>query len=694
MTQAPTHNRLNDEASLYLRQHADHPIFWQPWGPQALEAARELNRPIFLSIGYSACHWCHVMARESFIDPAVASFLNEHYICIKVDREEHPDIDQYYQQASLLFSNNGGWPLSAFLLPDTRPFFVGTYFAPKTQGGQSGFLDLTRELKRAFSEETDKVMDNATQVSEMIKKGSVPAEKVEFQGHFPQAMAIMGAVDQFYDQTHGGYGKAPKFPHYPFWEFALEQMLEGMIDKAQGEKIIRSHEAMLMSGLFDQVRGGAHRYATDEAWTIPHFEKMLYDQAGLLRVLARLGLLYPSPLVFDATINTLDYLENEMLADKNYFFAAQDAESEGVEGLYFTFTKVEFEDAINQHDDSEETLAKNQEKILSWFKITDNGNFTHKLNILTLDREKRDEIFSRDGINLLRKVRHALLQERKNRIPPATDPKGVASWNFMMVSALVDLIQYTQIDAIRERASSLFNRVLQGVFEQFIDRDEHSTRLRHTNTREQSLPYAEDFVFFIEMQLRIYEVTGNPVFKNNVQESLNFMVREFVEGEDLLTRAKLAQEFELYPNQPMSAFDNSFKSPLSTFVGLIRRARALFQDPEFASEVKALEEKLTHSVLKNPISGGEGLRSLIYPDQAYRVVQVPLAWLKNDQFVGFLPYFMPRFVMDYKGEMDQTTDQAWQICSASQCELKGIGIEEFIRTLGPKSPTSDTTAGA
>jgi uncharacterized protein len=694
MTQAPTHNRLNDEASLYLRQHAEHPIFWQPWGPVALNAARELNRPIFLSIGYSACHWCHVMARESFIDPTVASFLNDHFICIKVDREEYPDIDQYYQQASLLFSNNGGWPLSAFLLPDTRPFFVGTYFAPKTQGGESGFLDLTRELKRAFEEEKDKVTDNAHQVSEMIHKGAVPPEKVEFQGHFPAAMAIMGAVDQFYDQTHGGYGKAPKFPHYPFWEFALEQMLEGMIDKPQGEKIIRSLEAMLMGGLFDQVRGGAHRYATDAAWTIPHFEKMLYDQAGLLRVLARLGLLYPSPLVFDATINTLDYLENEMLSEKNYFFAAQDAESEGVEGLYFTFTKVEFEDAINNHDDSEETLASNQEKILSWFKITENGNFTHKLNILTLNLEKRDEIFSRDGINLLRKVRHALLQERKNRIPPATDPKGVASWNFMMVSALVDLIQYTQIEAIRERASSLFNRVLQGVFEQFIDRDDQSTRLRHTNTREQSLPYAEDFVFFIEMQMRIYEVTGNPIFKNNVRESLNFMIREFVEGSDLLTRAKLSQEFELYPNQAMSAFDNSFRSPLSTFVGLVRRARALFQDPEFASEVKPLEEKLTHTVLKNPISGGEGLRALIYPDQAYRVVQVPLSWLKNDKFVGFLPYFMPRFVIDYVGEMDQVSDQSWQICSAEQCELKGDGIEEFIKTLGPKSPPTDTTAGA
>lgn len=684
-------NRLNDEASLYLRQHANNPVDWWPWGPEAFERARELNRPIFLSVGYSSCHWCHVMARESFSHPEIATFLNENFVSIKVDREERPDIDHYYQQACQLFTKKGGWPLSAFLLPDARAFFAGTYFPVNSSEGQTGFLDLLKELDRAYKDDKEKVEENAKQINEMIKQGLIPKDPVEFQGHFPGPSAIMSAVDQFYDQENGGYGQAPKFPHFPFWEWALEQMLEGMMDRQFGEKVITSLEKMLMSGLVDQARGGVHRYSTDAAWKVPHFEKMLYDQAGYLRVLTKLGLLYPSPMVFDSLIQTLEYLETEMLSDKKYFFSAQDAESEGVEGLYFAFTKEEFEDALNRNDDEQETLSQNLEKLTSYFNITNEGNFAHQLNVLSLNKDLKQEIFSKEGVELLRKAKRAILEERKTRVPPATDSKGVASWNFLMAQALMDVIMYTQIDVIRHRASTLLNTILQGLFEQFVDRSEKGMRLRHTTTIDGTPPLFEDVVFFGDMCLRLYEITGNPVFKENMRETLNFIEREYREGENLFTRPRSTDEHEPFPNLPQAPFDGAFRAPLATYIGLARRAAVLLQDSEILDQIREPREALTHAVLKNPISGGEGLRALTYPDQAYRVVQVPLHWLKEERFVRFMPYFLPRFVMDYRGTVDAPSDETWQICGIEQCELKGLGLEEFIQTLSP--PKKDETGG-
>lgn len=342
MSDQTTYNKLKDQKSAYLKQHESNPVHWWPWGPEALQMSKDENKPIFLSVGYSSCHWCHVMAHESFEDQETADFLNQHFVCIKVDREEWPDIDNYYQQACQLFTRSGGWPLSAFLLPDLRPYFVGTYFPLIPSGGQTSFKDLIKELDRAFNEEKTQVEENAANVTKAIAEGLVNKEKVQFDGHFPAPTAVLEAIGQFEDKEFGGYGAAPKFPQFGFYEWAVEQMLEGMVEQSKGEHIIKSIERMLMGGMMDQARGGIHRYSTDEKWMIPHFEKMLYDQAGLLRLLSKVSMLYPSPLVYDHIMNTLDYLEAEMLGDDGNFFAAQDADSEGTEGLYFSFTEEEF----------------------------------------------------------------------------------------------------------------------------------------------------------------------------------------------------------------------------------------------------------------------------------------------------------------------------------------------------------------
>ncbi|WP_127717672.1 thioredoxin domain-containing protein [Halobacteriovorax sp. HLS] len=682
MTQDANYNRLKSEKSAYLLQHKDNPVHWFAYGPEAIQRAKDENKPIFLSVGYSTCHWCHVMAAESFSDQESADYLNENYICIKVDKEEFPDIDSYYQQACHLFTQSGGWPLSAFLLPDMRPFFAGTYFPKSSDHGQTSFGELIRELNRAFTEEQEQVQANAANVTETIEKGLIPKDKVEFHGHYPPPAAIMDAVKQFEDSEFGGYGQAPKFPQFAFYEWAIEQMLEGMIQKEQGEHIIKSLERMLMGGVYDHTKGGVHRYSTDEKWLVPHFEKMIYDQAGLLRLLSKASIIYPSPLIFDGLIQTLEYLESEMLGEKAHFLTAQDADSDGVEGLYHTFTIEEFEDAIKNYDSEEETLLDQIDTIKEWFGITKEGNFDKGLNVISLDYEKRADFFTQEGWNTVRKVKKALLNERKQRIPPLTDNKGVASWNFLIVSALVDVMQYCQIDVIRQGASKLFNTALEGLYNNFlIAKDNEGMKIKHTTTREQSLPYLEDYVFFAECQLRVYEVTGNPVFKQNFADTMTFILKEFVDGNKVRTRALSTNDFELYPNQSISSMDQSYKSSASTLVALCRRAAVLFKDTDYLDQIKDVMEDFTHESLKNPLSCGEALRGLTYPDAAYRVVKLPHAWLENPQFINFMPYFLSRFVLDYSTEVGDK----WEICTLTECELTGEGLEKFIETLRPSA---------
>jgi uncharacterized protein YyaL (SSP411 family) len=680
-------NRLKNSKSLYLRQHQDNPVHWWNYGPEALAYAQENNKPIFLSIGYSSCHWCHVMAHEAFIDQSVANFLNEHFVAIKVDREEFPDIDNYYQKAAQLFGSAGGWPLSAFLLPDTRPFFVGTYYPLISKDSKTpNFPDLIRELKRAYDGEKEQVEKNAVQITDTIKNGTTPPGEVQFEGHFPHPNGILEAVKEFGDKTWGGYGSAPKFPTFAYYEWAIEQMLEGMIAKEHGEFIINSCERMLMGAINDHARGGMHRYSTDEKWLVPHFEKMLYDQAGFLRTMTKLSLVYPSPLVYDSLINTLDYLENEMLSDEKdgmrHFFSSQDADSEGVEGLYFTFSEAEFEDLINSNDDEEESLGKNMNKIKKWFQITEQGNFEHNLNVISMNPDLKEEFFQQENWDLVRKVRRAILNERKERMPPVTDNKGIASWNFMLISALVDVVQYSQIDVIKRMASNLINTTIEGIFKTFLTNSDSGMKMRHTTTVEFSHPYLEDFVFFAESQLRLFEISANDVFKQNFKDALQFVTKEFLDKDKMLTRAKLAEHFEMYPNQEYNVFDTSFKSPVATYIQLMRRAAVLFGDRYYLDTILGLKDTLTNTVLKvNPVSAGESLRALTYPAEAYRVMKLPRVWAQKDEFIKFIPYFLPRFILDYHDYTDK--NEPFEICTMNACEMKGEGFDEFTRILTP-----------
>lgn len=680
-------NDLKKEQSAYLRQHAQNPVRWLPFGEKALRMAKEENRPILISIGYSSCHWCHVMAEESFEDPETAKFLNENFIPVKVDREEMPDLDQYGQMICQLMNGRGGWPLNLFMTPDMEPFYAGTYFPKTGRQNMPSFMDVLQSLSKACKDDQKTVSSNAKQLMEAAKTPPKAKEKIEYPGRFPAAAGILNAVKTLADETNGGYGKAPKFPQFSFYEFALEQILEGMIPEELGRHIVLSLEKMLLGGVYDHARGGLHRYSVDEQWLVPHFEKMLNDQAGLLSVLSKLSLIYPSPLVLDAIKQTLTYLQKEMLSDDGRFFSAQDADSEGMEGLYFTFTLDEFKDAVSK---SSEEAAERLDEIVSWFRISEEGNFGQGLNVIALEPAKKDELYRPENWKLVREVKTALLEERKGRIPPMTDNKGVASWNFMLLSSLVDVVQYSKIEDLKSAASELLKASVEGVHKAFLIQgaENEKSGIRTATTKEESSVLFEDFVSFARSQLRLYEISGNETFKNNGIETLLHIKEAFCKDGVFYTRAVNDEKSKAFDNIPAPVFDQSSPAPVGTYLFLTRKwsleSEAL---AKVFGEMEETVETLKDVCLSNPLGFGEMLRAMIYPDEAFKKIKIPLHWLKENKIQALFPNFSARFALVYS----EDNKDGWEICNHQACEMKGESFEEFLKVFTPSKDSGQAT---
>lgn len=661
-------NKLSLEKSAYLLQHAENPIHWWPYSQEALNLARELDRPIFLSIGYSTCHWCHVMAHESFEDKTIAELLNEKFVCIKIDREEHPHLDHLYQSVAAAATGRGGWPLSVFLTPKLNPYFVGTYFPKEARQGVPSFKEVVQHLGSVFKDTRAQIEEQGQTLLAEIAKDPRLEKKVAFEGHFPSPAAIMNALSNYADKAHGGYGQAPKFPHFAFLEWASEQILEGMIPQELGQHIVDTVEKMMMGGLYDHLKGGVHRYSTDAGWVVPHFEKMLYDQAGLLKVLAKVTPFYPSPLLFDGILQTIEYLDSEMVSEQEFFMTAQDADSEGQEGLYFTFTLEEFENCLKDNGE----LGEYKPEWAKWFRMTEKGNFEQGLSVVSLNPEFKNDYYSPEGWEIVRKIRHALLEERKQRIPPATDRKGIASWNFILLSALCDVIQYSRVPAITQAALKLLHKVIEGVSQTFIAVDKQGRHvLRHTTTTDKTPLYLEDYVQFCESQLRLYEVTSTDVFLSNAKETMDFLRREFFQEKTPSLTALAHGEFMRAPLN-----DQSYRSALGTLLLVSTRLSVLY--PEYHPKEYWGEtwDNWIQLALSNPVSHGESLRAFTYPLEIYRKIEVPRPWVNDEEFQRLRSHFLGRFVLHYHDR----EDEQWQVCNRTECEKEGKGLMSLLET--------------
>src|SRR5215208_3672755 len=415
-------NRLAEETSPYLLQHRDNPVDWHPWGEEALARARAEDKPLLVSIGYSACHWCHVMERESFEDPEVARLMNESFVCVKVDREERPDVDVIYMEACQAMTGSGGWPLNVFVTPEQVPFYAGTYFPPEQRHGMPSWPQVLEAVAKAWREQRDQIRAGSARIAQRLAGGALlePSDAELDSGMLDAAVERLASA---YDPRHGGFGGAPKFPPPSTIEFLLRR----------GEKHMsaRTLHAMASGGMYDQVGGGFARYSVDERWLVPHFEKMLYDNALLARAYLHGWQVTGDDLLRDVCAETLDWALREMRGPEGGFYSALDADSEGEEGRFYVWTVDELRAALEGEPDADEAIA--------WFGATDRGNFEGR-NI---------PVRGPGAPERLREWRRLLYEARAQRVWPGLDDKCLTSWNALMISALAEA------GAVLERADYL-----------------------------------------------------------------------------------------------------------------------------------------------------------------------------------------------------------------------------------------------
>lgn len=431
-------NRLGSETSPYLLQHAHNPVDWYPWGPEALRRAKAENRPIFLSIGYSACHWCHVMERESFEDEAIAEILNRHFVSIKVDREERPDLDEIYMMAVQLIAGAGGWPMSVFLTPDLKPFFAGTYFPPRASYGRPGFDTVLRAVAAAWEERPAAIIESAEQITAGVRQylghGEKPGD-LDGTGNGPDVYeSFFEAAEQdlraSFDAIEGGFGPAPKFPPSMAIGFLLRRYLH-----TREESVLHmatyTLEKMAKGGIYDHLGGGFHRYSTDESWLVPHFEKMLYDNALLAQAYIEAYQVTGNRLFRRVAVETLDYVLRDMRNPSGGFYSSEDADSEGEEGKFYLWTREEVLETLGETDGG---------IFCSAYGVEAEGNFAlHEpgqpgTNVLSIPdvRDLSDEAAEQ----AFERMRRQLLAVRSRRVRPGRDEKILASWNALTISAL------------------------------------------------------------------------------------------------------------------------------------------------------------------------------------------------------------------------------------------------------------------
>ncbi|MGI5457413.1 thioredoxin domain-containing protein [Streptomyces sp. CA-249302] len=574
-------NRLAHETSPYLLQHADNPVDWWPWSTEAFEEARKTNRPVLLSVGYSSCHWCHVMAHESFEDQETADFLNEHFVSVKVDREERPDVDAVYMEAVQAATGQGGWPMTVFLTPDAEPFYFGTYFPPAPRHGSPSFRQVLEGVRAAWTDRRDEVAEVAGKIVRDLAQREISYGDAQVPGDEEQARALLGLTRE-YDAQRGGFGGAPKFPPSMVVEFLLRHHArtgaEGALQMAAD-----TCERMARGGIYDQLGGGFARYSVDREWVVPHFEKMLYDNALLCRVYAHLwratardgvanGL---SELARRVALETADFMVRELRTNEGGFASALDADSDDgsgkhVEGAYYVWTPQQLAEVLGAEDAA---LAAH------YFGVTEEGTFEHGQSVLQLPQH--EGVFDADKIA---SVRERLLRARAERPAPGRDDKVVAAWNGLAVAALAETGAYFDRPDLVEAATGAADLLVR------LHLDEQA-RLSRTSKDGQvgaNAGVLEDYADVAEGFLALGSVTGEGVWLEFAGFLLDHVLARFVDAESgsLYDTAADAEQLIRRPQDPT---DNATPSGWTAAAGaLLSYAAQTGAEPHRAAAERAL----------------------------------------------------------------------------------------------------------
>jgi hypothetical protein len=517
-------NHLIAETSPYLLQHAHNPVEWYAWRPEAFARSRREDKPILVSIGYSTCHWCHVMERESFEDPDVAAFMNEHFLNIKVDREERPDVDQIYMDVVQAISGNGGWPLNAFLMPDGRPFYAGTYYPPRPGYGRPSWMQLLHHLYLLWRDKRDTVEQQATRLLEILSGSAgtsafeIGLEQVRGSGKLERELPerIFERLSDTFDRMEGGFGSAPKFPGTMSLEYLLAyHHFTG--DQRALHHVQLSLDKMISGGIYDQLGGGFARYATDRAWLVPHFEKMLYDNALLVGLLADAYRVTGEARYLETIHQTLGWVHREMTSDEGGFYSALDADSEGEEGKCYVWGMQEIEQLLG----SEAGL------FCDFFGVSPSGNWEGK-NILhrpeLLDHFAKARSLEPSWLRAkLNAACATLLASRQQRVPPGLDDKILLDWNALMVSALAKAQQATGEEAYRTRAE----RNLRFLLDKLVKPNGLGMFHSYKAGRAQYDAYLNDYAYLIEALLDFYEVNLDTALLERAAALVEYVEQRF-----------------------------------------------------------------------------------------------------------------------------------------------------------------------
>lgn len=682
-------NRLIKESSPYLLQHASNPVDWYPWGDEAFARAKAEERPLFVSIGYSACHWCHVMEQESFESEKIASFMNQHFVNVKVDREERPDIDNIYMQAVQALTGSGGWPLNVFLTPEGQPFYGGTYFPPEDRGGRPGLPRVLLAVADAYRDRREEVLSKSQDLTARIRQTTLAHRSTEPLVDDLLVNAYRTLSEQF-DNVEGGFGGAPKFPQPMIQDFLLRYYRRSGDEQALAMTEF-TLDKMATSGMYDQLGGGFHRYSTDRRWMIPHFEKMLYDNALLARVYVNAFQVTRNPLYRRIAQETLDYVLRDLTSPDGGFYSAEDADSEGREGAFYVWKASEIRSALPQ---------KEAEAVITYFGVSDDGNFEGN-NILHVSQgmgkvtEGRSSAIPQSA-SLLQQGKEKLLKLRASRPRPGRDEKIITSWNGLAIGALSE-------------AGAVFNRraycqAAVAAADLLLDRSRRDGRLLRVlkDGRSKLKGYLEDYAFLGHGLLSLHEATLEARWLNEARSLVDGMIDLFWDEKEEVFY-DTGRDHEQLVLRPRDLFDHAIPCGGSAAVGLLLRIAVISGDSQYFHQAAASLGSMREPLARLPTSFANWLAALdfylstpkeiaIIGDRGNRATCELLSaahsvYLPNRVIVGMQPgdpdvSELPIF----KGRMMINDEPTAQICENYSCLQPVVSGDSLSRQLSDGCP--------
>jgi uncharacterized protein len=684
-------NQLSKETSPYLLQHAHNPVHWYAWKPEAFEKARREDKPILVSIGYSTCHWCHVMERESFENQSVADFMNQHFVCIKVDREERPDVDQIYMEACQVISGSGGWPLNCFLTPDMRPFFAGTYYPPTPAYQRPSWQQVLQNMAGAYQQKRDIVEEQADKLTEIIRgadktfvkkagfesKIDTNTEGSLFSEIFKPALLdkIFDNLADRFDPQEGGFGGAPKFPGTMSIQYLLDYYFYTKNEDALHHAEL-SLTKMIQGGIYDQIGGGFARYATDRAWLVPHFEKMLYDNALLIQVISDAYKLTKKDIYRETIEETLDFTLREMQNTEGVFYSAYDADSEGVEGKFYVWQKEEI-DAI---------LGEESALFCAFYDVTEEGNWEENT---ILWRPKSYELFAEgekmDVSELKEKLKNArkkLYLVRNKRIKPSLDDKILLSWNALMISAFAKAYEALNTEGYRKTAINALDFILLN-----LKNPEGGYFHTYKNGQAQYAAFLEDYAYLIEALLDVYGITFDAKYLYQAQELTDFVWENFWDSADNLFYFTSKNQTDILLRKK-DLYDSAMPSGNSTMMKNLGRLAVVFDNNQYKNVHFDMLTTIVDSIEMYPTSFSKwasGVISVVHPP--FEIAVLGDDYLDKSLQINAL--FLPNKVLMASADkdsklplLDRDTEGGIFLCQNYACHLPIQTIEELSALIG------------